>query len=202
MKDRHKPRAFRVPIGGQVTVPGKEPGVDVFKESAREGDISSGFFFLFLLLCALIIATAACGVLEDALSGDSMHRRLTQSGSMHPSRGIRGDRVTVPASRAREVAREWSVGVEDDVRDLAGSPLGIQESFKLFGGAAGIEVGETYSDKGAIPAPLVRIEVGGGFGPAAKVVAPQNLRRSPGDVGELVEICRSDRRDHRTSRAR
>src|SRR5215210_7573934 len=197
MKDRHKPRAFRVPIGGQVTVPGKEPGVDVFKESAREGDISSGFFFLFLLLCALIIATAACGVLEDALSGDSVDRRLAQSGSMHPSRGIRGDRVTVPAPRAREVAREWSVGIEDDVRDLAGSPLGIKESFKLAGSAAGIEVGETDSDKGAIPAPLVRIEIRGGFGPGAKVVAPQNLRRSPSDAGDLLKSHRMVRRNHK-----
>src|SRR4051794_14944694 len=115
-------------------MPGQKRGVEVLKESLCEG----GSFFL----CAFTTFVFLSG-LEDALSGDSVDRRLAQSGSMNASRSIRADRVAVPAPRAREVARMRSRGVKDYVRELASIPLSIEEGFELSCGAANIEMRES-----------------------------------------------------------
>ena len=58
-----------------------------------------------------------------------------------------------------EVALRRSLGIEDDVGNLAGSPLMLKKREQLSGGAISIEVRQPYGDETAVPAPLVRVEV-------------------------------------------
>src|SRR5918998_1106978 len=54
---------------------------------------------------------------------------------------------------------------------------------QLPGGAAGVEVREPEGYKAGVPAPLVGVEVWGGPGPPAHVVASQDLRGPVGLAG-------------------
>jgi hypothetical protein len=128
MVDRHQPRLFRIPIGGQITVPGQKRWVYIFQEGSREGGDD------YLLLCAFVPASD----FPDAPGSDSVDRRLAKPTGMNRSGGIGRDGVAVPAPRSGKVARKWSGGVEDDVGHFAGFPLSIEEGYELSGGTANI----------------------------------------------------------------
>jgi hypothetical protein len=76
--------------------------------------------------------------------------------------------------RARIVALWWSCRVEDDVGNLAGLPLVLEQGTEFEGGAADVEVSEPDGYERAVPAPLVRIKFRGGAGPASHVVLTQD----------------------------
>jgi hypothetical protein len=59
----------------------------------------------------------------------------------------------------------------------------LEEGEELPRGATGVEMGEPDSDKRAIPAPLVRVEVGSGASPISHVVLAQNLLCSRDEPG-------------------
>ncbi len=135
--------------------------------------------------------------LPDAPDGDGVNRRLAQAAGVR-HRGIGRYRVAVPALRPGKVASGRSIGIKDDVRYLAGGPLGIEKSPQLAGGAASVEMSQPDGDERAVPAPLVGIEMRSGLGPGAEVIAAQDLGRSPRDVGELLSSRCVDRSNHRT----
>ena len=64
-----------------------------------------------------------------------------------------------------------------------------EESFEFLGRAPSVELGETDGYKGAVPAPLVGIEVGRSFRPCSHVVLTQHLlcftEQPPGAIGEV-----------------
>jgi hypothetical protein len=77
--------------------------------------------------------------------------------------------------RAWEVAVRWGLRIEDNVRHLPAPPLVLKEGEELPRSATGVEMGEPDSNKRAVPAPLVRVEVGGGASPISHIVLAQNL---------------------------
>src|SRR5215216_4133377 len=95
---------------------------------------------------------------------------------------IGGGRGAGRVLRTWEVARWRSLRIEDNVRHLTGPPLMLKEGEELPRGATGVEMGEPDSDQRAVPAPLVRVEVGGGAGPISHVVLAQNLPCSRGQL--------------------
>src|SRR3954453_13450972 len=106
-----------------------------------------------------------------------MHGRLAEPAGVWLGRGILREGRGVPALGVWEVALWGGVRVEDYVGKLAGGPLAAEEGLQLLGGAPIVQVCQAQSDKGAVPAPLVRVELWGGSGPGLKAVAPQDPRR-------------------------
>src|SRR3954447_23776742 len=77
MVDRHQPRLFRIPIGGQITVPGQKRWVYIFQEGSREGGDG------YLIRCAFVPASD----FPDAPGSDSVDRRLAKPTGMNRSGG-------------------------------------------------------------------------------------------------------------------
>ncbi len=71
---------------------------------------------------------------------------------------------------AWEVALRRRVRVEDDVGYLAVFPLVVEEGPYLRARAPGIQVCPPYGYKRGVPAPLMRVERGGGAGPTTHIV--------------------------------
>ena len=113
------------------------------------------------------------GDLPDAPDGQGVDRRLAKAAREgRRGRGVgRLRRGGGPVLGAGEVALRWGLLVEDDVGDLAGRPLVVEERDELAGGAPGVELGQADGDKRRVPAPLVRVEIRRGLRPFARVVA-------------------------------
>ena len=77
--------------------------------------------------------------------------------------------------RSWEIAVRWGLGIEYNVGHLPAPPLVLKEGEELPRSATGVEMGEPDSNKRAVPAPLVGIEIGRGAGPISHVVPAQNL---------------------------
>ncbi len=104
--------------------------MDLLQEGAPVG----GFLFSFV----------PSGFL-DARDRDGVDRRLAQTAGARLG-GVGGWRAAAPAVGSREVAPGRCVGVEYEVGDLAGPPLGAEEGPQLLGGAAGVEASKPDGD--------------------------------------------------------
>src|SRR5215210_5739596 len=111
--------------------------------------------------------------------GDGVDRRLAQAaGVRRCGWGVRGNRSASPVICTRIIAVGRGLRVEDDVGNLASLPLVSEQGTEFKGGAAYVEMGKADGYERAVPAPLVRIKVGSGAGPASHVVLTQDLARS------------------------
>ena len=88
------------------------------------------------------------------------------------------DGVGAPPVGAGEVAR--GVG-EDDVGDHAVRPLRGQQGVEFGEGPVHVEVGKADGDERRVPAPHVRVELGGGGDEGARVVVAQDRRGTGGE---------------------
>jgi hypothetical protein len=146
-------------------VPGEEPGVALLKEGPRKLDPA-----------APVLAPPLLGALPDAQDGYGVHGGLAEPAGRPFVGCIFGEGAGVPALGVGEVAFRRGVGVEDYVGQFPRGPLGAEEAFELLGGSPVVEVGKAQGDEGAVPAPLVGVQRGGGLGPVLQAVAPQNAR--------------------------
>src|SRR5215204_148721 len=156
MVDGHQPRTLGVAGRRQVAVPGEQPAVVAFQESAGAGDT-------FLVL--------APGRLPDTPHGNGMDGRLAQAAGALALGRVLGERGGVPALRVGKVAPGWRVGVEHYVWHLARRPLAAKQAIQLVRGATVVYVRQAERDERRVPAPLVRVKGGRRLGPGLQPVA-------------------------------
>ena len=170
--DGDQPGSLRDPVSHEVAVPQEKLWVDLPQESPRLLDPPFPIFF---------------GNFPDAQGGDGVNRGLTEAAGV--GRGIGGSCGTRPVVRAWEVALWRGLWIENDMGNLAGPPLVLEEGEEFPRDTTGAQVGEPDSNERAVPAPLVRVEVGGGAGPISHVVVAPTLRVA--GAGTIVGmVCR------------
>jgi hypothetical protein len=109
MVDGDQPGPFGITKGSEVTVPGKEPRIDLAQEVGR--------------LCARLLVLAP-GRFPYAQRGDGVNRRLAQAASVRWRLWcVGGSGGARPVIRTGIVTVRRSLRVEDDVRYLASLPL-------------------------------------------------------------------------------
>ncbi|MDQ3925966.1 MAG: hypothetical protein M3272_03125 [Actinomycetota bacterium] len=156
MIDGHQPRFLGISKGRQISMPGKEPGVNIVQEGTRRGK-------------RLLALTP--GGIPDTPDGDGMNRRLAKAAGVRwRSRGVGGGRGASPVLRAGIIAVGRGLRVEDDMGNLAGLPLVSEQGTEFEGGTTYVEVRKPDGYERAVPAPLVRVEPWRGTGPTSHIV--------------------------------
>ena len=121
-------------------------------------------------------AAARAGVVEDALHGDRVHRRLGDTRRVPVARRVGRQRRGRPARGSGEVAVD-PVG-EHDVRNHPVGPLRREQRVEFDDGPLDAQRGEADGDEGGVPAPHVRVQQRGRGGHHAQVVTAQQIRRA------------------------
>ncbi len=119
-------------------------------------------------------APARAGVVEDALHGDRVHRRLRDARRVPRARRVGRQRRGRPSRRTREVAVD-PVG-EHDVRDHPVGPLRRQQRVELDDRPLDAQRGQADRDERRVPAPHVRVQKRRRGRHHAQVVAAQQVR--------------------------
>jgi hypothetical protein len=134
------------------------------------------------------LLTLAPGGFPDVQDGDSVNRRLAQAAGIRwRLRGIERNRGASQVFRTGIIAVRRSLRAEDNVGYLASDPLVGKQGTEFEGGAADVEVGEPDGYERAVPAPLVRIKLRGGTGPAFHIVLTQDRSCLRGQLFVLLE---------------
>jgi hypothetical protein len=155
----HQPAAAQVPAVQQIAVPGGQPRVHPGQEAAGARQFGVG-------------AVHQPG--RERVDG-----WLHDPGRLYGARGARraAGGGGAPEVGAGEVGVERYGGVEDDVRYTPVGPLGGQQRLQLGLRPPRREVPQADRDERRVPGPLVRIQVPGGDGRAARPVGVQHAGR-------------------------
>jgi len=106
-----------------------------------------------------------------------VHRGLAQPAGMRGPGGSIGRNGAVPVRPVREIAVVRDALVENDLGTLP-SPIGGRTIVPVRRRPSAVDVRPPDGDEGAVPAPLVRVQVRRRLGPATAIVAPQDVDRS------------------------